>query len=470
MPDNKNKITITPESYQSSHQPDDFLNTNLKQLSTWHRLKNHLSTRQNLYLKISYSAIILIIFVFGAIIGLGYATKLQQGNKIENHYIGFLLDIFDQIKGNFWDKISDEQLTNLYKLGSEKLTGRAQAIKNNNRRGLQNMLEDIIPALDQVKQKEFTTTLADIVLANLTPANRSRLYTTKKQQDLRNKVNSTDPATNLYNILGIEKITSSDEIKKVYEEKLTELQADPSPEAKDKLAAINRAYQTLGSNEARQIYDQSGVEPTIVPKIFEPDILYLKIKQISPSTVDEWQKVINQMNAQPNLTSLILDLRGNFGGAVDTIPYFMGFFIGSNQYAVDYFIKGESQPIKTKIGRLETLTRYKKMVVLIDNKTESSAEIWAAALKKYNIGVVMGETTAGRGTIENFFPIKTEIDPNETYSALIVRAVALRDDGQPIEGRGVEPTIKLSDATWPEQLMSYFNYPNLVEAVKQIVK
>jgi hypothetical protein len=52
----------------------------------------------------------------------------------------------------------------------------------------------------------------------------------------------------------------------------------------------------------------------------------------------------------------------------------------------------------------------------------------------------------------------------------MVHSVTLRDDGQPIEGRGVEPMIYLSDSKWPNKLLSYFNYPVLIEAVKEATK
>jgi len=165
-----------------------------------------------------------------------------------------------------------------------------------------------------------------------------------------------------------------------------------------------------------------------------------------------------------------MDLRGNIGGAVDILPYFLGFFIGQNQYAFDLFHQGESTPTKTLTGWLPSLVKYKKVVVLADGKTQSSAEVIAATLKKYNVGVLMGSTTKGWGTIENVFPLKTILDPNESYSAFMVHSLTLRDDNQPIEGRGVEPVIKLDDATWPQQLLNYYNYPPLVEALRQLTQ
>jgi len=51
------------------------------------------------------------------------------------------------------------------------------------------------------------------------------------------------------------------------------------------------------------------------------------------------------------------------------------------------------------------LIRYKRMVVLINNQTQSTAELMAAVIKKYNVGVVVGTPSKGWGTIEKVFPL-----------------------------------------------------------------
>jgi C-terminal processing protease CtpA/Prc len=332
------------------------------------------------------------------------------------------------------------------------------------------MLEQILNPLDETKKKEFTINLGDVVLANLNPFGRSRLYTTKKQQALQNEIKNIDPKTNLYDILGVAKTASSDEIKKAWAQKSEPLKNNPSLEAQAKLADLNRAYQALGTTETKQKYDQVGAEPIIFTKITPPDIAYLSIKKISPTILQEFQKAVNELDKQTALNTLILDLRDNIGGDIDTLPYFLGFFLGSNQYAYETFHQGETKPFKTAASLLPSLTRYKKIVVLINNGTQSSAEVIAATFKKYHIGVIIGEKSRGWGTIESIYPLSVQIDQNETYSMLMVHDVTLRDDGQPIEGRGVEPAINLSDVKWSDKLLSYFNYPALVETIKEVTK
>jgi carboxyl-terminal processing protease len=160
-------------------------------------------------------------------------------------------------------------------------------------------------------------------------------------------------------------------------------------------------------------------------------------------------------------------LRDNVGGAIDLMQYFLGPFIGPGQYAYDFYHQDNYTPFKTKTGWLSSLVQYKKVVILINGGAQSSAEVMAAALKKYNVGILVGEPTKGWGTVERVFDIERQIDPNRKFSALIVHSITLRDDGQPIEGRGVEPLINIKDRNWQSQLMEYFNYPELTKAVKE---
>ena len=109
------------------------------------------------------------------------------------------------------------------------------------------------------------------------------------------------------------------------------------------------------------------------------------------------------------------------------------------------------------------------MVILSDEKTQSSAEVITATLKKFNVGIVVGTKTKGWGTVERVFDLKTQIDPSEKYSVFLVHSITLRDDGQPIEGRGVDPTIDINDLKWRQQLLAYFRRNDLVEAVNEVL-
>jgi len=99
---------------------------------------------------------------------------------------------------------------------------------------------------------------------------------------------------------------------------------------------------------------------------------------------------------------------------------------------------------------------------------QSSSEVMASTLKKYNVGILVGTKTKGWGTIEKVFPLENQIDDKVKYSMFLVHSLTLREDNQPIEGRGVDPHIDINSDNWDDQLLDYFNYPALVKAVKEV--
>ncbi len=397
------------------------------------------------------------------------AASLTTRN-IKNQYVSFLFEVYDTIQQNYWDKISDDQLIELYVLATNKLTEKENQLQNKDQKSLQILLTKTIGEInDEQKKIEFTSNLADIVLANLQPFGRSRLYSQKEETDLKNRVENVNPEVDQYQVLAVNKDASREELQKAFEEKTSQLQKDTSPEAQQKLAQVNQAYQILSDDKNRQIYDQTGAQPTMVNKLLTPQIFYVQIKQFSPTTIEELLNVTQKVDTGETLDTLILDLRDNVGGAIDGLPYFLGPFIGNDQYAYQFFHQGERQDFKTLIGWLPTMVRYKKVIVLINENSQSSAEVMAAVLKKYNVGVLVGTTTKGWGTVERVFPLTNQFDTNSKYSVFLVHSLTLRDDNQPIEGLGVEPNIAISNPDWEKQLTTRFNSSILTQKVKELL-
>jgi len=178
--------------------------------------------------------IIGVILLGGLLFGLGSASgyffRLKQDRLSflkppqEDVYMSFLSEAYDKIQENYWDNIADEQLSNLFQLGAEKLTGSPRVLKSNNKEGVKKMVVEIIKDLDEGKKKEFTVQLVDIVLANLKPLGHSRLYTQKLEKDLKNRVDNIRPEVDQYEALGVDKKASQEELELAYEEKVRELE------------------------------------------------------------------------------------------------------------------------------------------------------------------------------------------------------------------------------------------------------
>jgi hypothetical protein len=395
--------------------------------------------------------------------------NLNQEKEEQNRYLTFLKEVRQVVVDNYWDTINETDFVQLHVRAIEKLTAQPLGNQVQTYEELdQKILEILNEYQDEQQKQEFTTQLADIVLANLPPFGRSRLYSKQLEQELVEKVNNIDPEADHYQALGVDKQASQEEIAQAYQEKKQALEQEDSPEAQKYLAQVETAHQTLKDEKTRARYDEAGVNPTMEWGLPNPNVFYLKIKQFSPTTVQELAEVAQKVDDKDeNLNSLILDLRGNIGGAIDGLPYFLGPFIGNNQYAYQFIQQGKTTDFKTRTGWLPSLKRYKKVVILIDENTQSSAEVMASVLKKYNVGVLVGTTTKGWGTIERVFSLKNQINDSEEYSVFLVHHLTLREDGAPIEGNGVEPMVNVQEPDWKQQLAQYFDDPNLLSAVEQ---
>ncbi len=409
---------------------------------------------------ISKLLILFIAFSLGLGVGSTYIHKNQSQafSQVEkNTPKAFISEVYDKIKDNYWDNITDAQLLELFRL-SIKQNGGGDLSKLENKEQL----------LKAVNASLRIPEIVSSVLTTLSPKGRLGLYTQKAEQQLQNTVNNVNPQNDLYKNLGLNKGASVSAVADAFSKKSEELKKENTPQAKEQLKQITYAKDVLVKDDTKLRYDTSQVEPTIFTRVLGGQVLYLQFKKFSPTSLDEFVKAFDNYK-DSNLTALIFDLRGNIGGVIDVTPYFLGLFLGKNQYAFDFYHKGEYMPFRTPTDKLPSIAKYKQIILLIDNNTQSSAEIMAASFKKYHLGVVVGTKTHGWGTVERVFPLDNQISKTEKYSLFLVHSITLRDDNQPIEGRGVDPDISLKDSDWERKLSSYFGNSQLVMAVKDAI-
>lgn len=426
--------------------------------------------------------IFLIVFSVGLGLGREYLAKNQSQNiqtAEKNTPKAFISEVYDKIKENYWNNISDAELLDLFKLSMDKQSLQSDDLKNGgdiavakfeNKDKFLEAVSKATAGMNDDQRNSFLASVAGSVLTSLNPVGRSGLYTQKQEQQLKNTVSNINPEKDLYKDLGLAKGASESSVQQAYQQKAAELAKDKSPEAAEKLKTLAYAKNTLTQKETKQRYDTNQVEPTFFTRVAEPGILYVQFKKFSPTSLDEFQKTFEAYKDDQSLNSLIFDLRGNIGGAIDATAYFLGFFLGKGQYAFDFYHKGEYIPFKTATDKLSSISKYKQVVILIDQNSQSSAEMMAAAFKKYHVGVVLGVPTKGWGTVERVFPLDNQISQKEKYSLFLVHSITLRDDNLPIEGRGVDPDVSIKDPNWQQKLLLYFNNPALVDAVKKTMK
>ncbi|HEY0220783.1 MAG TPA: S41 family peptidase, partial [Candidatus Paceibacterota bacterium] len=310
---------------------------------------------------------------------------------------------------------------------------------------------------------------AIVALYNLQPACRNQIFSQKQETEFRQTVANVNPEKDLYGDLGAKTGASIEEVEKEYKETIASLKNATSTEDKEKLKKAEYARTVLTNKDNKILYDQAKIEPTLKYRKIG-STFYADLRQIAPTSLFELVKAIDNASTTKNIDTLIVDFRGNVGGALDFLPAFFGLFVGKDQFVFDLFHQGERKPERTTQPKYPELDRFKEIAILTDNMTQSTAELTAATFKKFHMAKVVGLTTRGWGTIENTYPLETQIDPNEKHVLLLVNSITIRDDGEPIEGRGVNPDINTAEAGWQKKLPNHFKSQSLIEAIKTLIK
>ena len=127
---------------------------------------------------------------------------------------------------------------------------------------------------------------------------------------------------------------------------------------------------------------------------------YIKLDRFAQESAQEFKDAFNKLSTQ-GMTSLVLDLRGNSGGYLNTAVEMVDQFLGDDQLVV--FTEGTHQPRQelrcTKSGVYE----QGKLVVLIDEGSASASEILSGAVQDHDRGVVIGRRSFGKGLVQRPF-------------------------------------------------------------------
>jgi len=169
------------------------------------------------------------------------------------------------------------------------------------------------------------------------------------------------------------------------------------------------------------------------------------------STTKDVSRLILELEEE-GITALVMDLRSNGGGHLSEATALSGLFID----------KGPVVQLRDTSGRIEvlddpepTLTYDGPLVVLVDRFSASASEIFAAAIQDYGRGLVVGQQTFGKGTVQNLYDLdqysRMASDPGLGQLTLTIGKY-YRINGGSTQNRGVIPDIELPSAIDSERI------------------
>ena len=180
-------------------------------------------------------------------------------------------------------------------------------------------------------------------------------------------------------------------------------------------------------------------EPTIQSKMLDHNIAYISLSAFGDNTTDDLKAALTELLAQ-NPTGLILDLRYDTGGYVKTAIEVVSQFIDSGVVVYEEQSNGKLNAYNAIPGGLATKI---PLVVLVNEGTASASEITAGAIQDYGRGVLVGTTTYGKGSVQNWI----NLEDNQGAVAITI-AHWLTPDKRQINGVGLTPdyVVTLTDA------------------------
>ncbi len=171
---------------------------------------------------------------------------------------------------------------------------------------------------------------------------------------------------------------------------------------------------------------------TVGYNMLEDQIGYISITSFDDVTTDQFMKAMDDLESQ-GLEGLVIDLRNNGGGLVSSVCAILDRLLpeGLIVYTEDKYGNREEETSDAE--------NYfdKPLVVLVNGNSASASEIFAGAIKDYELGSLVGTTTYGKGIVQKIYPLSDGTAVKLTVSKYYT------PKGNNIHGIGIDPDVEI---------------------------
>ncbi len=174
--------------------------------------------------------------------------------------------------------------------------------------------------------------------------------------------------------------------------------------------------------------------PSVISRVLEEDdrIGYVQILRFTSRTPTEVRDAISSLDEQ-TVDAFVLDLRDNSGGLLQESIAVAGIFLDGGVVVYEENQSG-ARTLDAESGGLAT---ERPLVVLVNRGTASAAELVAGAIRDRNRGILIGQQTFGKGTVQQIFTL------SDGSSVHITSAEWFTPERVPLSGVGLEPNISM---------------------------
>ena len=170
-------------------------------------------------------------------------------------------------------------------------------------------------------------------------------------------------------------------------------------------------------------------------RMLENQVGYIQITEFTGVTASQFQTAYEELTAQ-GMQKLVIDLRGNPGGLVDSVCDTLSQILpeGVIVYTED---KNGNRSERDCAGESPIDI---PLAVLVNEESASASEIFAGAVKDYEIGTIVGTTTYGKGVVQNTFRL------SDGSVIRLTIAHYYTPEGNDINGVGITPDVEVEQS------------------------
>lgn len=187
------------------------------------------------------------------------------------------------------------------------------------------------------------------------------------------------------------------------------------------------------------------------------EITYIQLSQFGDNTNTDWTNLVTKLNAQMqkdgNVKGMILDLRNNPGGYLTDAQFVASEFLSQGDTVVQEQ-SGDGQTQRLTVNRKGLFVDNPPLIVLINKGSASAAEIVSGALRDNNRARLVGETSFGKGTVQQAVDLGGGAGLHVTIAKWLTPNGTWLGNGK--DGAGLTPDIQvapdLKDSTHDSQL------------------
>ncbi|MDO8521953.1 MAG: S41 family peptidase [bacterium] len=198
--------------------------------------------------------------------------------------------------------------------------------------------------------------------------------------------------------------------------------------------------------------------PTITTKELPGGVFVISLMSFTANSSDLFRNGLRDLIKSGD-TKLILDLRGNPGGYLDAAVDMASWFLPAGKVVVTEDYAGHAQNIVHRSRGYDIFNQNLKMVILVDHGSASASEILADALRYYGKAKLVGETTFGKGSVQEL------VDITSDTALKLTIARWLGPDGKQIPNTGIVPDVEVK---MTEEDVKAKNDPQMDKAVEII--